>query len=92
MDKAADIEGEGYDDLENDDKSPESQESSPKRFKLVEGEKAMERSQGRERVEPKATARRAKKAQGEQDQDAPDHLQVDLPLQFAPLVSRASVV
>jgi len=32
-----DIEGEGDDDLENDDESPESEESGPKRFKLVEG-------------------------------------------------------
>ena len=80
------------DDLENDDESPESQESCPKWFKLVKGEKAMERSQGGEGVEPKATACGAKEAQGEQDQDTPDHLQVDLSLQFAPPVSLASVV
>ena len=87
-----DIEGEGDDDLENDDECPESEESSPKRFKLLEGEKAMKGGQGCEGVEPKATARRAKEAQGEQDEDAPDNLQVDLSLQFAPLVSRSSVV
>ena len=39
------IEGEGDDNLENDYESPESQESGPKRFKLVEGWKIMERSQ-----------------------------------------------
>ena len=52
----------------------------------------MKGGQGCEGVEPKATARRAKEAQGEQDEDAPDNLQVDLSLQFAPLVSRSSVV
>ena len=86
------IEGEGDDDLENDDESPESQESGPKGFKLVEGEKAMEGSQGCEGIEPEAAACGTKEAQGEQDEDAPDHLQVDLSLQFAPLVSWTTVV
>ena len=52
----------------------------------------MEGSQGCEGIEPEAAACGTKEAQGEQDEDTPDHLQVDLPLQFAPLVSRASVV
>ena len=86
------IEGKGDDDLENDDESPESQEASPERLKLVKGEEAMEGSQGSEGVEPKATTCRAKEAEGEQDQDAPDHLQVDLSLKFTPLVPRPTVV
>ena len=75
-----DVEGEGDDDLEDDDERPEGEEAGPKGFKLVEGEKAMKGSEGGERVEPKTTAGGAKKAKCEEYQDAPDHLQVDLPL------------
>ena len=87
-----DVEGEGDDDLEDDDERPEGEEAGPKGFKLVEGEKAMKGSEGGERVEPKTAASGAKKAKCEEYQDAPDHLQVDLPLQLAPLVPRTSVV
>ena len=87
-----DVEGEGDDDLEDDDERPEGEEAGPKGFKLVEGEKAMKGSEGGERVEPKTAAGGAKKAKCEEYQDAPDHLQVDLPLQLAPLVPRTSVV
>ena len=46
-----DVEGEGDDDLEDDDERPEGEEAGPKGFKLVEGEKAMKGSEGGERVE-----------------------------------------
>ena len=49
-----DVQGEGDDDLEDDDEGPEGQEAAPERIQLGEvQEVGMEGSKGRKAVEPK---------------------------------------
>ena len=86
------VQRERDDDLKDDDERPEGQEALEGRVRLAKGQRVEEGHVLGEGVEPEPRADGAHEAHGDEDEDAEDDLEVDLPLELGALVARPAVV